>query len=63
MEKFFIKETKQRIPIRITDIESPLGVAVQMWNPIDFYTALYNSPGEVHFLLLSIIPILLSQLR
>ena len=59
MEKFFMKETKGRIPIRITDIESPLGVAVQIWNQLDFYTALYNSPGEVNFLLERIIELMI----
>lgn len=49
--EYFQKETKGKYPLAITDSQSPLGTAVQIWNPTDFYSALITNPREVHLLL------------
>ncbi len=49
--KYFADKTNGEIPIRVGDIQNPLGVAEMLWNTEDFYTALYETPEKVHQLL------------
>ena len=49
--KYFADRTKGEIPIRIGDIQNPLGVAEMLWETEDFYTSLYEAPEQVHKLL------------
>ena len=47
----FARRTKGKIPIRMPDIQNPLGVAEMMWDSDDFYVSLYDEPERVHKLL------------
>lgn len=50
-EGYTADKTNGEIPIRVGDIQNPLGIAEMLWNTEDFYTALYEDPDKVHQLL------------
>jgi|GEM_PF-2918575 Uroporphyrinogen-III decarboxylase len=49
--EYFVKETKGEYPIRMPDIQNPLGVAEMLWETNDFYMSLIEEPEKVHKLL------------
>jgi len=48
---FFESQTKGIIPVACTDPQSPLDVALLMWESSSFFIALRENPGAVHHLL------------
>ncbi|MEW5867175.1 MAG: uroporphyrinogen decarboxylase family protein [Bacillota bacterium] len=49
--EYFQQHTERGIPVRLTDVQSPMDVAIQVWNYQDIMVALYENPAEVHRLL------------
>ena len=49
--EYFANKTNGKIPIRVGDIQNPLGLAEMIWETNDFYISLYEHPGKVHQLL------------
>ncbi len=48
---YFVKETKGRYPIALTDLQGPLDTAYLIWEPTSFMMAMYDHPKEVHRLM------------
>ncbi|MEW5815512.1 MAG: uroporphyrinogen decarboxylase family protein, partial [Spirochaetota bacterium] len=48
---FFREHTDGQYPIRMTDLQSPLGIAYQIWKSDQFLMAMYTAPREIHHLL------------
>ena len=59
----FVKGTDGKVPIRMPDIQNPLGVAEMMWDSNDFYVSLYDYPEKVHALLNMICETILDFVR
>lgn len=49
--EYLSDRTKGEYPIRIGDVQNPLGIAEMMWETSDFYTSLIEEPEQVHKLL------------
>ncbi|MCD6509006.1 MAG: hypothetical protein J7L11_01250 [Thermoprotei archaeon] len=49
--KFFLRETKGEIPIRLTDTQDPIDTAALMWSQGGLIKAMLTNPKEVHYLL------------
>jgi len=49
--EYTVKATEGTIPIKMTDLQGPLDIAYLLWDSRWFFTALYDYPREVHYLL------------
>ena len=49
--EFFLEQTKGKIPIALTDTQSPLDTAMIIWEQSSFLTSFYESPDVLHNLL------------
>jgi uroporphyrinogen-III decarboxylase len=49
--KYFNRETKGKVPIKLTDTQGPLDTASLVWDYTGFMRAMHNNPAEVHMLL------------
>ncbi|MGB7294765.1 MAG: uroporphyrinogen decarboxylase family protein [Candidatus Aminicenantales bacterium] len=49
--RYFIEETKGRIPIRLTDIQGPLDSGALIMGHTELFTAIRTHPWDVHYLL------------
>lgn len=49
--QFFVDRSEGRYPVRMPDIQNPLGVAGILWETNNFYTSLIEHPQAVHKLL------------
>lgn len=58
-----VKGTDGKVPVRMPDIQNPLGVAEMMWDSNDFYVSLYDHPEKVHALLRMICETILDFVR
>jgi len=49
--RYFGRETKGKVPIKLTDTQGPLDTASLVWNYHSFMRAIHTNPSEVHMLL------------
>jgi hypothetical protein len=49
--EYFAEKSDGKIPVRIPDIQNPLGVAEMLWETNDFFVSLAEEPEMVHKLL------------
>ncbi len=51
MQAYVMRETDNRLPIHVTDMQGPVDVCGQMWGYDNLLAAAYTDPDEYHYLL------------
>ncbi len=51
MQAYVMRETENRLPIHVTDMQGPVDVCGQMWGYDNLLAAAYTDPDEYHYLL------------